>query len=221
MGPPRPLLLHSSHSSCRHRSRWRPLYWVAKVASAAAVSGGLAVERRTSAAVASRSSAGSTQGPSGAGSWSNGSRGLGPSGAVAGSTARRGGARACAGRVAAACTTACRRRTRCGRAGLHAAGGARRSGAGAEAGQTEEELQERPRRRWRERAGGGHGGGGNGSALLPLSLSLSLSESLPLSATSAPHVQNCRHFSAKPLKMSTGAKVARYYNLGCPLCPVS
>ena len=127
MGPPRPLLLHSSHSSCGHRSRWRPLYRAATVASAAAVS---------------RSSAGSTQGPSGAGSWSNGSRGLGPSGAVAGSAARRGGARACAGRVAAARTTACRRRTRCGRAGLHGAGGARRSGAGAEAGQTGEELQE-------------------------------------------------------------------------------
>jgi len=108
MGPPRPLLLHSSHSSCRHRSRWRPLYWVAKVASAAAVSGGLAVERRTGAAVASRSSAGSTQGSSGAGSWSSGSRGLGPSGVVASSAARRGGARTCAGHVAAARTTVCR-----------------------------------------------------------------------------------------------------------------
>ena len=58
------------------------------------------------------------------------------------------------------------------------------------------------------------------AAAMALLCSLSLSESLPLSATSAPRVQNRCHVSAKPLKMSTGAKVARYYNLGCLLCLV-
>ncbi|KAG2535187.1 hypothetical protein PVAP13_9NG098973 [Panicum virgatum] len=46
------------------------------------------------------------------------------------------------------------------------------------------------------------------------------SRSLLSNEQSPPRVQNRRHVSVKPPKTSTGAKVARYYNLGCLLCPV-